>query len=196
MGPLIQKHYRTLVIDPHMKNIFQHGMVVAHKRYRNIQELVFRARLYDTSQSTTRPTRQAKKGWRKCSSCTTCHHSENRTRVICKANKESFPILQDITCKDRRIIYMIECRKCHLQYIGKTAQSLMDRGRQHIISAQSLTQNNKLYQHFSSNGHTHADMLFLGVEKVHGDDFILAARERYYINKQQNVYKGLNTNRT
>ena len=195
MGPLLQKHYKTLIMDPHMKDIYGQGMIVAHKRHRNIQELLFRARLYDINQ-TTRPARLAKKGWRKCSGCTTCNHSENRTKVICNANKETWQISQDINCKNHRTIYIIECRKDHLQYVGKSVQTLMDRGRQHIQLAQSRTHPNKLYQHFSTNGHTHADMLIFGIERVHGDDFVLAARERYYIDKFQTIYKGLNSNRT
>ena len=60
----------------------------------------------------------------------------------------------------------------------------------------SLTKSNTLYQHFSTNGHTHADLLIYGIEKVHGDDYTLAARERYYIDKFETIYKGLNSNRT
>ena len=45
MGSLINKHYKTLTKDSQMREVFGAGMVVAYKRYRNIQELVFRARL-------------------------------------------------------------------------------------------------------------------------------------------------------
>ena len=59
-----------------------------------------------------------------------------------------------------------------------------------------LASNNKLYQHFTSMGRDHTDMLVYAIEVVHGDDFVLAARERYYIDKLQTIYKGLNSNRT
>ena len=54
----------------------------------------------------------------------------------------------------------------------------------------------KLYRHFATNGHTHADMLIFGIERVYGDAFVLAARERFYIDKMETVYRGLNSNRT
>ena len=79
----------------------------------------------------------------------------------------------------------------------------MDRGRQHIQAVQALQADptnvdkvSKLYRHFATNGHSHADMLIFGIEKVHGDAFVLAARERYYIDKLETIYRGLNSNRT
>ena len=89
-------------------------------------------------------------------------------------------------------------QKCQLQYVGKSVQSLMNRGRQHIQAVQSLTmaKESKLYKHFSSLGHSHADMTILGIEAVHGDDFVLAARERFWMDKLQTTFKGLNSYRT
>ena len=179
-----------------MRDIFKDGMVVAHKRYRNIHELLFRARLYDTNQRIPRLTRLAKQGWRRCANCITCCHSENKTRVTCYATGETWQITQDISCKDKRIVYIMECRKHHLQYVGKSVQSLMDRGRQHVDAIKSQKQHNKLYQHFTTKGHCHTDLLIYGIERVHGDDFTLAARERFYIDKFETIYKGLNSNRT
>ena len=79
----------------------------------------------------------------------------------------------------------------------------MDRGRQHIQAVQALHADptnienaRKLYRHFATNGHSHADMKIFAIEKVHGDAFVLAARERYYMDKMETVYRGLNSNRT
>ena len=173
-------------------------MVVGYKRHRNIKEFLFRAKLYDPALHNPRPRRGATKGWRRCSTCTTCKHSENKVRFHSKATGETFPIKQNITCKDDRTIYIIECRVCQTLYVGKSIQNLMNRGRQHIQAVESLTRakDTKLYRHFCSPGHSHADMVIFGIEKVHGDDFVLAARERYWIDKLQTTSKGLNTYRT
>ena len=181
-----------------MKEVFQAGMVVGYKRYRNIKEFLFRAKLYDPLLHNRRPQRNATKGWRRCSTCITCKHSENRVRFTCKATGETFPILQNITCKDDPTVYIIECKVCQLQYVGKSIQSMMNRGRQHIQAVESLTRakDNKLYKHFSSPGHSHADMTIFAIEKIHGDEFMLAARERFWIDKLQTTYRGLNTYRT
>ena len=182
MGSLIQTHYKTLTLDPNMKEVFKDGMVVGYKRHRNIKEFLFRAKLYDPGLYNGRPQRCAAKGWRRCSTCTTCKHSENRNRFTCKATGETFKIQQNITCKEEKVLYIIECKVTHLQYVGKSIQSLMNRGRQHIQAVESLTRtkDNKLYRHFSSPGHSHADMIIYAIEKIHeihGDEFVLAVRE-------------------
>ena len=47
MSAVLQKHFKTLTSDQHMKEVFGKGMQVAHKRYRNIREFVCRAKLYE-----------------------------------------------------------------------------------------------------------------------------------------------------
>ena len=133
----------------------------------------------------------------------TCAHSQNTVRFTCTATKETLTIGQDINCKDTDTIYVIHCLLCEQQYVGKTVQPLMHRGRQHIQAVQALQADptniehaRKLYRHFATNGHTHADMKIFAIEKVHGDAFTLAARERFYIDKMETVFKGLNSNRT
>ena len=170
-----------MVMDPEMKEVFSDGMVVAYKRHRNIRDLICRAKLYDPGLAgNERPSRVARKGWRKCYKCITCNHSDNKVKLTCKATGQSLLITKDITCKDCRVVYVIVCRQTGLWYIGKTAQSLMDRGRQHIQAVQSLGPiNNKLYTHFTTQGRSHADMAFYAIERVHGDDFVLEARNAF-----------------
>ena len=121
----------------------------------------------------------------------------------CSATKETLTISQEVTCKDTYTIYVIHCLLCEQQYVGKTVQPLMDRGRQHIQAVQALQADptnidtaRKLYRHFATNGHTHANMKIFAIERVYGDAFILAARERFYMDKMETVYRGLNSNRT
>ena len=56
----------------------------------------------------------------------------------CSATKETLTISQEVTCKDTYTIYVIHCLLCEQQYVGKTVQPLMDRGRQHIQAVQAL----------------------------------------------------------
>ena len=76
-----------------------------------------------------------------------------------------------------------------------TKNSVLRRINPHSSSTK-LLKKSLLYKHFSTQGHSHADMLIHGIELVHGDDFVLAARERFWIDKLQTTYKGLNSYRT
>ena len=66
MSSVVQKHFKTLTMDPEMKKVFgEKGMQVAFKRHRNIREFLCRAKLYD-QQDRRNPTRGAQLGWRQC----------------------------------------------------------------------------------------------------------------------------------
>ena len=58
------------------------------------------------------------------------------------------------------------------------------------------TSKSVLALHFESRGHSSHNFECFGIEKVYGDGFTLAARERYYIDKMDVVDGGINANRT
>ena len=134
--------------------------------------------------------------WRVCGKCTLCHHSENRVHFKCFATGNVYQISHLLNCKTKSVIYMLECRKCDIQGVGKTKQNLMARGGQHWRAVINGDMSQKMYQHFQMNGHSVGDMKFLAIEEVFGDDFILAARETYWIDKLHTIRRGLNSNRT
>ena len=184
-----------------MRQVFGKGVQVAFKRHRNIREFLCRAKLYPKVDRRN-PPRAVQTGWRRCNRCLTCEHSQNKSEFKVTATKERRNINQDINCKTCQIIYVVECSKCpnHPQYIGKTKRSLMARGREHLGNIQKLRSEgkstSKMYEHFSTNGHTTRDFLIFGIEQVFGDEFTLRARERYYIDTCDTVRNGLNTYRT
>ena len=63
------------------------------------------------------------------------------------------------------------------------------RGQHRRAVQDELLEKPKLYQHFSSNGHSINDMKFFAIEVVKGDVFTLEARERYWIDKLCTITK-------
>ena len=128
-GKVLQKQFKTMTLDPVMKEAFPEGVQVGFKRYRNLKETLCRARLYDIID---RPIRETTLGWKKCTKCGTCQRSENRHQFRCSATGEVFQIEVMITCKDVNVIYIIECQRCahKPQYAGKTKGCLMVKGGQ------------------------------------------------------------------
>ena len=186
-----------------MKDVFGKGMQVAYKRHQNIKEFLCRAKLYDVPDRRN-PPRMAQAGWKCCGRCSTCQHSRNQTEFTISATKERVAIQHNITCKTSPVLYVIECTKCpsRPQYIGKTRQSLMDRGRQHLNNIEKRRHEgdhrstSKMYAHFSSRGHTTADFKIYGIEQIFGDDFVSLTRERFFIDRADTIRNGLNTYRT
>ena len=204
MSAVVQKHFKTLVMDPRMKKVFGEGIQVGYKRHRNISEFLCRAKLHEVGDRRN-PPRAVQSGWKRCNRCLTCQHSQNKNTFRISATKKNIQIKQDIDCKTCNVLYVVECTKCsdRPQYIGKTKRSLMARGREHLSNIEKMKTevNNrssatKMYNHFSSNGHTSKDFLIYGIEQVFGDEFVLQTRERFHIDQAQSIWKGLNTYRT
>ena len=54
---------------------------------------------------------------------------------------------------NKNVIYLITCRQCGIQYVGKTSQTLRSRMNNHGNRLKQLY-NFYLYNHFNSDGHS------------------------------------------
>ena len=66
-------------------------------------------------------------------------------------------------CSSKNVIYLITCRKCGIQYVGKTRQTLRSRMNNHCNRLKQLG-NFYLYNHFNSDGHYLDDILIMPIE--------------------------------
>ena len=191
ISKIIQKHFTVMGEDPYLKRVFQEGCQVSYSRYKNLKETICRGKLFPVRDS--RPKRE-KLGWKTCGKCVSCAHSRNISEFRCHATGEVIKIRQAIKCTDENLIYCIACNKCGMQYIGKTISSFRTRMIQHRNSIG--TSKSRVALHFESRGHSSHNFECFAIEKVFGNGFVLAARERYYIDKLDVVAKGMNANRT
>ncbi|XP_066573481.1 nuclear GTPase SLIP-GC isoform X2 [Amia ocellicauda] len=96
-----------------------------------------------------------------------------------------------LTCKSSTVIYVIQCKKCNLQHVGKTITSLQRRFRDHKSSIKHK-KNQLLAQHFNSEDHSLVDLTIFPIDKVN-DLKSLAEREAYWIHELGTVWpEGLN----
>ena len=51
-----------------------------------------------------------------------CDVMEEATNFRSKATKEKYKISQNISCKSKNIIYLVECKKCSKQGVGSTGE--------------------------------------------------------------------------
>ena len=61
--------------------------------------------------------------------CATCPYICDglRTNYTSFSTGETRPIKSNLTCETKNLIYMIQCNRCNLQYIGETKRRLKDR---------------------------------------------------------------------
>mgnify|MGYP000492246596 FL=1 len=181
--------------DPYLRRVFEtDGVQVAYKRGRNLREILCKAKL-PVVNTVARPKRN-QAGWKTCDkNCVSCIHSESKKKFKSFATGLSYDITQNITCTNSNIIYVVECRKCGRQYVGKTVNTFKARMNSHRSAIGKST--SALAKHFESTGHSSRDFMAYAIEIVVGGDvFTLGARERMWIDRLDTISRGLNSNRT
>ena len=73
-------------------------------------------------------------GIKKCNHqrCLTCSFLRvDQTNYTFFTTKKARKITDSISCHSKNLIYLIECKRCHLQYIGETKRQLGERFGKH-----------------------------------------------------------------
>ena len=52
-------------------------------------------------------------------------------------------------CNTKRVVYLIQCKRCGRQYVSQTGQSLNERFRKHLQKIKQGKEANTLHEHFS-----------------------------------------------
>jgi len=111
--------------------------MIAYRRTRDIREYVSRAKLPTdaiTCPSEIQPySQQIDFPISRCNyqHCGTCNMLRRRKEIKSTVTKEKFQITDRMTRATITVIYVIECEKCNLQYVGQTNKSLRQRMAKH-----------------------------------------------------------------
>ena len=95
--------------------------------------------------------------------CLTCPFlQEGQTKYTFSATKEERRINDNLNCKSKNLVYLIECKKCTKQYIGETKRQLHERFGEHDRSIQNhhqLIKPTPVSTHFNQTGHSNDHLL-------------------------------------
>ena len=188
---IVNKHFRTMIQDPHLKEVFSGGFIIAYKRPRNIRQLLIRSKVPPAQ---TRP-RRSLPGMRRCKGCVTCPFVRPGKTIKATATNYRTDINLRVDCNTNNVIYCIECIKpgCRQQYIGQTSDSLKNRFNQHRGYVRNEVLTKATGSHFNGTGHQISDMQVTIVEKVFNKcEFFRRRRESYFIRKFNSKHKGIN----
>ena len=193
---IIKKHYNLLLSSNRCKKVFQHLPVVAFRRSPNLRDLLVTAKLSSNSanpQLTPGSFRYGK-------NCATCPYiSHGLATYTFFSTGETLPIKSNLTCDTKILIYIIQCNRCNLQYIGETKRRLKDRFNEHhrtMDNPNAKSEPTTAAKHFlSSPNHTANDMQLIAIEKIFSNrDSIPKAREAFLIQKGRTMNPdGLNS---
>ncbi len=122
--------------------------------------------------------------------CTTCQHFNSNQHFNCTVTRRKYRIRHNFTCSSNNIIYLITCKKCKKQYVGKTTKRLKDRIVRHRASIKSQ-QKVYLSKHFCLPNHNIQDLTVQPIDTTTPDK--LDRLEQYWINTLHTLIpKGLN----
>ena len=181
---IIKKHYNLLLSSNRCKNVFQHLPVVSFRRSLNLRDLLVTAKISSNFANPQLPSGSFRCG----KNCSTCPYiSHGLTSYTFSSTGETHPIKSNLTCDTKNLIYMIQCNRCILQYIGETKRRLKDRFNEHRCTIDNPNTKSKpttAAQHFLSSNHTANDMQLIPIEKIFSNrDSIRKAREAFLIPK-------------
>ena len=173
---IIKKHYSLLLSSNRCKKVFQHLPLVAFRRSLNLRDLLVTATISSNSSGSFRCGKN----------CSTCSYiSHGLTSYTFSSTGETRLIKSNLTCDTKNIIYMIQCNRCNLQYIGETKRRLKDRFYEHRRTTDNRNTTSKpttAAEHFLSSNHTANDMQLIPIEKIFSNrDSIRKAREAFLI---------------
>ena len=192
---IIKKHHNLLLSSNRCKKVFQHLPVVAFRRSPNLRDLLVTAKLSSNSAKPQLPSGSFRCG-RNCATCPYISHG--LTTYTFFSTGETRPIKSNLTCDTKNLIYIIQCNRCNLQYIGETKRRLKDRFNEHrrtIDNPNTKSKPTTAAEHFlSSTNHTANDMQLIPIEKISSNrDSIRKAREAFLIQKGRTIVPdGLN----
>ena len=147
------------------------------------------------SSNSTNPHPQLPSGSYRCGkNCATCPYiSDGLTNYTFFSTGETRSIKSNLTCETKNLIYMIQCNRCNLQYIGETKRRLKDRFNEHrrtIDNPNTKSKPTTAAEHFlTAPNRTANDMQLIPIEKVFSNrDSVRKAREAFLISKGRTRY--------
>ena len=133
-------------------------------------------------------------GMRKCGrQCHACPYIKEEKQLKC--GETIWKLSKELNCKDKNVIYMIECSKCYSKYIGETERELKDRISDHKTYIRSEKLNQPVGEHFNLPGHSIDNLTVIILEKVKvNNELYRKEREKYLIRKFDTYHNGMNKN--
>ena len=154
--------------DPYLKEVFPKPPLIAYRKQKTTGNKLIRAKL---PTPTTRVSRilpgmyRCSRSGRECTICPWVREGKVAvsTAPNCKYRKE---ITSHLCCQSRNILYLIECNKCRLQYIGETDRSLKERFSEHKGYVTNKILKQATGAHFNLPGHSVDNMMVMAIQKI------------------------------
>ena len=191
MSKIIQENMHILHESQITKDIFPEPPLISFRRCRSLKDLLVSSRVnpQNANQPVNIPDKpQTETGSNKCNAkkCCVCPYMQNTKHFSSTSTGQKYYIPQHINCKSSWVIYLITCKKCQKQYIGKTTTTLYTRFNNTRSDIRKYNTNKRkeipIAAHFNLSQHKMEDMTLTGIEQIRNrSDHNIRKRESYWI---------------
>ena len=161
--------------------------ILSFRRPRNLRDILVKAKVNDKNK---------KRGFNPCKDkrCLTCPSALTGETVPITSTSDTFTINKHLTCKSYNVIYVVTCKRCKKQYVGKTETTLNLRVNNHRSFINTKKQD-PLSRHFYTNNHTFADYQITAIDFIpYADTHTICNKETFYIKLFKTIHpSGINS---
>ena len=110
---VLSKNLNILYMDEEVKKVFCPGPKVSFRSARKVSSYLVRAKVYPLER--TVGSFKCKKS--RCQVCLNVNETDTFTSTV---TKKTYKINHKFDCSDKCLIYLLTCKKCLIQFLGKT----------------------------------------------------------------------------
>ena len=120
IGLIINKYWDLLQLSQKdsVKNVHAYKSILAFKRSRNLRDFLVQSSFHDTASHFSLSCDR-----RRCSHCKNIIKTDVFTS---SRTQDSFNLRFSTDCTSQNVIYLIECKRCKMQYVGQTNQQVQN----------------------------------------------------------------------
>ena len=164
----IRRYHHILQDSDRLRQPFPSLPIIAFHRWRNLRHLLVCAAI---SPNTSNPPGNFLCKARRCNNCPILVTNDTfassvtgeRSKLKLRASSKMF-----------NVIYLIQCRRCGLQYVGETGLPLHSRMNSHRFNiSHGCIHKYPVAAHFTSEGHTDSDLAVMIIDRCWKEDTIL-----------------------
>ena len=161
---ILRDHQCVIDISPRLKEALPKCPLVAYRRPPNLRDLLVRAAF--------KQQRETYKGNSPCQHprCKACAHIKTGTVFNSTTTGAQFRVKATADCGTSNVVYLIECRRCAIQYVGETENALRVRLTGHRSDIKHRRIEKPVAKHFSLPDHSMEDLKLMVIEKIHRED--------------------------
>ena len=154
IAEIANRNWHFLQSKERLARIFQEPPLIAYRRPKSLRDILvsteLRSKTTRSSYNTTGTCGPCNKP--KCSWCSRINKTSTFTGTL---NNKVFDIFHTVNCQSTWVIYIIECKICKLQYVGKSETGFNLRLNNHRNHIKKGVSSCELTEHFLHNARTH-----------------------------------------